>query len=92
MTVQLNPRLFLEMASALQRAYEALTDPYLGEDDGERQESVVRQLRAALDKLVADEAAMTLLSQGLEQIQDEIDRLRRELLVEGNTSIRIRDI
>ena len=66
MTAQLNPTLFLKMVWALQASYDTLTDPYLGEDDGERQEPTVRLLDLVLAEMAADEAAAALIDQAVD--------------------------
>jgi hypothetical protein len=72
MTTQLNPTLFLKMVWALQTSYDTLTDPYLGEDDGERQEPAVRLLESVLSELAADEAAVALINQAAKQTVEEL--------------------
>jgi hypothetical protein len=72
MTTQLNPTLFLKMVWALQTSYDTLTDPYLGEDDGQRQAPAINLLESVLSELAADEAARALIHQAAKQTVEEL--------------------
>ncbi len=71
---QIAPRLFLKMVWALQVSYDTLTDPYLGEDDGERQEPSINLLESVLSELRVDETAVDLVDQAVNQIMQELHK------------------